>query len=628
MSTNNHTPIATYAALDASVANSPLAQLDAAIGDLTTLNTTPKSSLVAAIGTAEPTTTAKTLVGAINELDGEIGDLTTLGTTPKSSLVAAIGTAEPTTTAKTLAGAINELDSELGDLATLTTTAKSSLVDAVNELDGEIGDLASLTTAAKSSVVAAINAVNEFFVSGGSIPGDVAVTGTVTATAFVGDGAALTGIGSGTGGVINTGSTTVGADSGDSGIGVIALQTRGVTRVTIENNGNVTVANAANVGTTRTARNLDVTGNARISADVAPSSGAGAAMLVDGYAYDGAGAQWTALFTRTYSVAGQSSVAQLNGLLTALYHSAGFTVSEWQGVETGGCFVSGAGSVVTDSWGLAAALPTVSGGGAVTRAGAIHIKAMATTGITTAYAIFSELTSTSYFSGKLEVVNVSVALDLHRSGGGVTAQNTTYFDSASTGTNFTGRFARGTDAAPVQVNTSDLISQFSAQAYINGSFRTIGSLQFYAAATTGVGSYPGKLYVRLVSDGATSVSTKAIFDADGSLTLGSSVKSGSGVFYGGRVALGKNSAGAMLDVYADAADCVGLIINSRASPSQPLAQFKQDTTLKLVIGIEGILEYKGTMGNSALDPATDAPADWVQVVIGSTTYYLPAYAAS
>jgi len=50
-------------------------------------------------------------------------------------------------------------------------------------------------------------------------------------------GAGLTGIGSGTGGIINTGSTTIGADSDSDGIGVIALQTRGITRLQVNNDG-------------------------------------------------------------------------------------------------------------------------------------------------------------------------------------------------------------------------------------------------------------------------------------------------------------------------------------------------------------------------------------------------------
>ena len=79
--------------------------------------------------------------------------------------------------------------------------------------------------------------------------GDTTVTGDITATNFIGDGSGLTGIGSGTGGIINTGSTTIGADSDVSGVGVVALQTRGVTRLTVANLGNVGIGTASPDGT-------------------------------------------------------------------------------------------------------------------------------------------------------------------------------------------------------------------------------------------------------------------------------------------------------------------------------------------------------------------------------------------
>lgn len=40
-----------------------------------------------------------------------------------------------------------------------------------------------------------------------------------------------------------------------------------------------------------------------------------------------------------------------------------------------------------------------------------------------------------------------------------------------------------------------------------------------------------------------------------------------------------------------------------------------------------IINFAGTMGNSTKDPTSDAPTDWVQIEIGGTTYYLPAYTA-
>lgn len=78
----------------------------------------------------------------------------------------------------------------------------------------------------------------------GEISADLTVDGIFTANSFVGDGSGLTGIASGTGGVTNTGSTTIGADTDADGTGVIALQTRGVTRVQIENLGSITLKQA------------------------------------------------------------------------------------------------------------------------------------------------------------------------------------------------------------------------------------------------------------------------------------------------------------------------------------------------------------------------------------------------
>ena len=59
MSTHNHTAIATGAAANAATINTPLGTLDAAIGNLTTLTTTAKTSAVA----------------ALNEIDGDVAGL-------------------------------------------------------------------------------------------------------------------------------------------------------------------------------------------------------------------------------------------------------------------------------------------------------------------------------------------------------------------------------------------------------------------------------------------------------------------------------------------------------------------------------------------------------------------------
>lgn len=63
-------------------------------------------------------------------------------------------------------------------------------------------------------------------------------------------GSGLTGIGSGTGGVINIGSTTIGADSDADGVGVVVLQTRGITRFQVNNDGTL-------IGSALTAQIMD-----------------------------------------------------------------------------------------------------------------------------------------------------------------------------------------------------------------------------------------------------------------------------------------------------------------------------------------------------------------------------------
>lgn len=47
-----------------------------------------------------------------------------------------------------------------------------------------------------------------------------------------------------------------------------------------------------------------------------------------------------------------------------------------------------------------------------------------------------------------------------------------------------------------------------------------------------------------------------------------------------------------------------------------------------VITNNSITDHIGTMGNSTKSPTTDAPDDWVEVKIGGTAYYIPAYLAS
>ena len=66
-----------------------------------------------------------------------------------------------TTTAKTIVGSINELDAEIGTLSSLTTGHKSTLVGSINNVDSDVGALTSLNSEVRDSNIAAtINALN------------------------------------------------------------------------------------------------------------------------------------------------------------------------------------------------------------------------------------------------------------------------------------------------------------------------------------------------------------------------------------------------------------------------------------------------------------------------------------
>lgn len=89
---------------------------------------------VNATNTNAPLIEIETVVNALDaDLNTKVGDLTTLGTTPKTSVVAALGTATPTTTAKTVVGAINELDALIG-----TAASDSGSIGTSIDVDGTL----------------------------------------------------------------------------------------------------------------------------------------------------------------------------------------------------------------------------------------------------------------------------------------------------------------------------------------------------------------------------------------------------------------------------------------------------------------------------------------------------------
>jgi hypothetical protein len=91
-------------------------------------------------------------------------------------------------------------------------------------------------------------------------------------------GAGLSGIGTGTGGIINTGTTTIGADSDSDNVGVVALQTRTITRFQVNNDGTLTAS-----GTKLTIGNTSIAASARIDLTTRPNLTATAGRLWNWY---------------------------------------------------------------------------------------------------------------------------------------------------------------------------------------------------------------------------------------------------------------------------------------------------------------------------------------------------------
>lgn len=97
----------------------------------------------------------------------------------------------------------------------------------------------------------------------------------------------------------------------------------------------------------------------------------------------------------------------------------------------------------------------------------------------------------------------------------------------------------------------------------------------------------------------------------------------------GLVGIGSTAPVGQLHSESSGSTVATLLLKGAASQSADLIRVLNSAgTEKWDVDQEGIIDFQGTMGNSALDPTTDAPADWVEVEIGGTNYFLPAYAAS
>ena len=160
-----------------------------------------------------------------------------------------------------------------------------------------------------------------------------------------------------------------------------------------------------------------------------------------------------------------------------------------------------------------------------------------------------------------------------------------------------------------------------------GSAQTFPALQTFGAGliVSGGSSGAGRIY-KTAGDGLviwspSGSSTDFVLAGSGG-TNALSVPNGTN-----HTVFGAGTDSGQVTIKSSATGTITLVTDTPASPTANLAEFRNNGTAKLKIGTQGLLDFTGTMGNSTKTVGTDAPADWVQVAIGGTTYYLPAYAA-
>ncbi len=451
-----------------------------------------------------------------------------------------------------LSDAIDAVDTLVdGAIAKIGTAASSS---------GTLGTSIDTDGTLKAGAVDVAAVLADNVVTGAKLSQSFAVTGAITAGSFIGNGAGLTGITGATGGVANTGSTTVGADTDVSGSGEIALQTRNVTRLTVGNTGTVAVADKLTVGSDADAVQQEVTGRVQMTGRVSPSSGAEEVLRVTANPYtDAGGNQWAAIFVDVTTVAGQPISGQADGILTAIFHDQAHTIPEWKGVEVGGAFVGPtAGALITDAWGLDANLPTVTGSGAVTRAAAVHIASGSVSGIGTPYAILSEQTANSLFKGRITIQNQSTSVDAFRDSGSPLIQVTSHGDASSYGGLIAVRHSRGTNTAPTHANNGDALGKYSAYGYVNGAFRETANFSFYAqdAGWNTDATWGTNMLIRAVAAGGTALATAAVISAGDGITAGSQSGQGTLNMYAARLGLGTTTTSLSSKLYVLGTDTV------------------------------------------------------------------------
>lgn len=387
-----------------------------------------------------------------------------------------------------------------------------------------------------------------------------------------------------------TAATIVGAGNGQFATVAVDINAGTIDGVAIGQ----AVPAAANVTT------LGVTSTLTATKSVACGTGLLCASYFNMNALDGAGSQWGAAFFTTNSVTGNSNPLEVDCILTANYHSAGFAMPLTKGIEAGGNFLSGAGTSVTLAYGIEAVYPTLSAGATVGTAAAFHVPTMATGGMTNVYAFFNESLGQIYSAGPIVINDTSgVAATLKRTGGGVTQYINSYANLTTAGATIAQQFARGTEAAPLNVVAGDIVANWSAREWVNGAMRETCKINVFAGAVSST-DYSATMRIQKVKTNTTALVTVLSIDPDGNVTIGAA-----------------NSTGSKLYVLGED-DKVQVTVRGNATQTTDLQQWQNSSgTVLASVNGDGVLR-----GASAVPATAGAAGNAGQITWGAGYIYV------
>lgn len=264
-----------------------------------------------------------------------------------------------------------------------------------------------------------------------------------------------------------------------------------------------------------------------------------------------------------------------------------------------------------------------SGGGAIGTQYGLYIEPL--TGGSTNYAVFTAASTPSYFGGLVQTGS-NFRVDGLASFGNVAA-NTAYQVYTSCTLDATKVAANAVLAtAPVNLSTGNSYGAFYSLSAGNNTLSSIGTNYLYgftartaiqATSANSAARYAYCMHAQFLATANTGYTATAIgaygllIDAPGFTGAGT-------LSFGLTAGIVINNQGT-----AKAPTSYGLKIENQSGSTNSYSLYVG--TGKIYLG--DIVDFRGTMGDSTKTVGTDAPADWVQVQIAGTTYYLPAYAA-